>query len=93
MDPDQFPFIFEQVLPREILWQSGGFKDIYRMGRTIRTGNMSSHSGNVIMFDVKQMFLDPVYNSVSGLTHIFNIGNTGFHAINLIIALTNQKCL
>ena len=44
------------------------------------------------MFDVKVTNLENLYDSVSGLTYIFNVPNTVIQAINKIIVLTISMC-
>ena len=62
-----------------------------RIGRTIMTGKMSSQGSIVIMFDIKHMNLDLVYDSFPGLTYILDIAIIALQVINQIIALIIPK--
>ena len=43
---------------------------------------MSSHCGVVIMFDMKQVSLEHVYDSLPGLTYVINDTRIIFQAVN-----------
>ena len=62
-----------------------------RIGGKFMAGNMSSHSSIVIMFYVKQMYLEFVYDSVPSKNYIFDIVNVYINIINQTFAFTIPK--
>ena len=53
---------------------------------------MSCHCGIIVMFDVKDMTLESVNDSVLCLAYIFNVAPFTFQAINEIVALACALC-
>ena len=50
---------------------------------------VSGHCGVVIVFDVKYMTLESVYDSIPSLSYIFCLAPVALYAIYLIIALAS----
>ena len=48
---------------------------------------MSCHCGVVIVFNVKYVTLEPVYDSISSLSYIFYLASVALYTINKIIVL------
>ena len=53
----------------------------------IVASKVSCHCGIEIVFDVKHMTLESVYDSIFGLTHIFGVAPVAFKAIYQVVAL------
>ena len=48
---------------------------------------VSSHCGGVIVFNVKYMTLESIYDSISSLSYIFCLAPVAFYTIDQIIVL------
>ena len=49
---------------------------------------VSCHCGIQVVFYVKQVTLEPIYDSVFSLTNIFDVAPIAFNAVNQIVTLT-----
>ena len=53
---------------------------------------MSCHCGIIVMFDVKDMTLESVNDSILCLAYLFNVAPFTFQAINEVVALACALC-